>query len=191
MGLFSKRTELSGHDEVVAARANTGEAYALAHEHRCGLDDIDHAVLIEQIGAANLCLSALVWGMHKELDDYSDADLPLAIDAIARRGRIPLDINPGGPIGHLIALLQDAIERSHRVRAQAMRFRANPRQMFAELDSSSWHLATALHVLDPHALEAVTARNVALAKVQLASAAELMDLTLGEHRAAVRERRAQ
>lgn len=182
----SRRGVQDAEREVSAARAASGEAFALAHEHSFGLDDIDHDVLVEQLRAANTCLTSLLWALHPELDKLDRAEVDARIGELVRRAR-ERD-GSDDPRTHLFSLVMKAIAHVERVHTQVMRTSRPPIRLMTELDACAWHLATAVYVLDRDALAPMLVGSP-VARLQLHSAEQLMELALSEQREIARERR--
>lgn len=188
MGLFRPRRPRSVERHVLVARSAAADAFALAHEHTVGGDDLDRDVSLECLGAAMRCLSALLWALHPEMDELSRADRESAIGDLIRRAPSQSPRRTRHPTSDVVHLMERAIDRVERVRAEAMRS-DNPRvRTFAELDACVWHLATVLHIVDRDAYAKLLADRPVV-RGQLALAEHLMEVAIAEQRLAAQKRR--
>jgi hypothetical protein len=173
--------------ELSAARAAAADAFALAHEQGLGLDELDHDVVLASLSSAMRCLSALLWALHEEFDHLSPSERELAIGEMVLVASTHVPTNKP-PKEHVVELVDRALLNIEFVREDIPGTDDQPWRTFTELDASTWHLATVLHILDARALEQVLGDRPVI-RTQLSGAEDLMELAVAEQRSAARERR--
>ena len=188
MAFFRPKRPRPVERHVLAARSASADAFALAHEHRIGGDELDRDVVLESLAAAMSCLSALLWAMHTEFDELSRLDREMAIGDLVRSVPPQSPSRTRNPHDDLVHLVEVAIDHVEVIRSDAMNAKSQRWRTFAELDACVWHLATVLHIVDRDKFIRLLVDRPVL-RSQLAMAEHLMEVAIEEQRIAARERR--